>query len=200
MTLRSFLVILGLLSFYSAKAQNPDIHLLRKINLNRNTSLDKTFNFATNSAAPVSFTTPIAFWIVGKASHDEKLVEHGVISGTAVVLSLSLSYLTKYTIKRERPYSTYPDIQPYTADNTPSFPSNHTTVAFSTATYLSLAYPKWYVIVPSYAWASTVGYSRLHLGEHYPSDVIGGAILGAGSAFLCYKLNTWIMKQYHRIL
>jgi membrane-associated phospholipid phosphatase len=192
--------MLSLVSLHSTKAQNPDIHLLRNINLNRNTSLDRTFNFVTNSAAPVSFTAPVAFWIVGKASHNEKLVEHGVVSGTAVFLSLSLSYLTKYSIRRARPYTTYQDIQPYTADNTPSFPSNHTTVAFSTATYLSLAYPKWYVIVPSYGWASAVGYSRLHLGEHYPTDVLGGAILGAGSAFLCYKLNTWIMRQYHRIL
>jgi membrane-associated phospholipid phosphatase len=189
-----------MLSFCTINAQNPDIKLLRKINLTRNTSLDGTYNFITNSAAPVSFATPVAFWIVGKVSHNEKLVEQGVVSGAAVVLSLSLSYLTKYTIRRERPYATYSDIQPYTADNTPSFPSNHTTVAFSTATYVSLAYPKWYVIVPSYAWASAVGYSRLHLGEHYPSDVLGGAILGAGSAFLCYKLNNWIMKQYHRVL
>ncbi len=200
MTLRTILIAFGIFCISTIHAQNPDIKLLRNINLNRNTSLDGTFNFITNTAAPISFAAPATMWIVGKASHNEKLIQQGVISGSAVVLSLAASYLVKYTVQRKRPYETYADIQPYSSDKTPSFPSNHTSVAFSAATSFSLAYPKWYVIVPSYSWASAVAYSRLHLGEHYPSDVFAGALLGAGSAFLCYKLNNWIMKQYHHVL
>jgi membrane-associated phospholipid phosphatase len=51
--------------------------------------------------------------------------------------------------------------------------------AFALATSLSLSYPKCYIIVPSFAWASSVGYSRMDLGVHYPSDVLAGAIVGA---------------------
>jgi membrane-associated phospholipid phosphatase len=199
MLLRLIAVFVLILNIHFSHAQNVDIHLLRSINLNRNVSLDKTFNFVTNTAAPISFGVPASLWIIGKTSHNEHLVKEGVISGTAAVLSLGFSYLTKYTIQRKRPYETYPYIQAFSTDKTPSFPSNHTSVAFSSATYFSLSYPKWYVIVPSYAWASAVAYSRLHLGEHYPTDVLAGALLGAGSAFVSYKLNHWIMKQYHRI-
>jgi membrane-associated phospholipid phosphatase len=60
---------------------------------------------------------------------------------------------------------------------------------------LSLAFPKWYVIAPSFLWASTVGYSRMSFGVHYPSDVFVGAIIGAGTAFLTYKINSWIRKN-----
>jgi membrane-associated phospholipid phosphatase len=74
-------------------------------------------------------------------------------------------------------------------------PSGHTSTAFATATSLSMAYPKWYVIIPSYAWASSVGYSRMHLGVHYPSDVFIGAIVGSGSAFLTHKANQWLEKK-----
>ncbi|MGB8358080.1 MAG: phosphatase PAP2 family protein, partial [Bacteroidales bacterium] len=52
-----------------------------------------------------------------------------------------------------------------------------------------LDYPKWYVIVPSYAYAGTVAYSRMHLGVHYPSDVLAGALIGSGCAVLSHYVN-----------
>jgi membrane-associated phospholipid phosphatase len=54
---------------------------------------------------------------------------------------------------------------------------------------LSLAYSKWYVILPSYLYASTVAYSRMDLGVHYPSDVVTGALIGTGTAYLTYNIN-----------
>jgi undecaprenyl-diphosphatase len=64
-------------------------------------------------------------------------------------------------------------------------------MAFSTATSLTLQYKKWYVAVPAYFWAANVGYSRMYLGEHYPSDVFAGAAVGAGSAVLAH----WLVKK-----
>jgi membrane-associated phospholipid phosphatase len=113
-------------------------------------------------------------------------------SGVAIVAAVSMSTVLKYGIHRERPYSRYPDIEKLSDDSTPSFPSGHTTSAFCTATSLSLMYPKWYVIVPSYSWAVAVGYSRMHMGMHYPSDVLMGAIIGTASSFLSFKVQKWI--------
>ena len=67
-------------------------------------------------------------------------------------------------------------------------------MAFATATSLSLTYPKWYIIVPAYSWAGAVGYSRMHLGVHYPSDVFIGALVGAGSAWLTHAMNKKLLK------
>lgn len=68
---------------------------------------------------------------------------------------------------------------------------------FALATSLSLSYPKWYIIVPSYAWAGSVGYSRMDLGVHYPSDVLAGAVIGAGSAWLTYYINKKLIIKSH---
>jgi len=54
-------------------------------------------------------------------------------------------------------------------------------LAFATATTLSIPYKKWYVTVPAYVWASSVGYSGRYLGRHFPSDVLAGAAEGIGS-------------------
>jgi undecaprenyl-diphosphatase len=60
---------------------------------------------------------------------------------------------------------------------------------------MSIQYKKWYVVVPAFAWAGSVGYSRLYLGEHYPTDVFAGAAIGIGSAYLSEWLNKKLFPQ-----
>ena len=72
-----------------------------------------------------------------------------------------------------------------------SFPSGHTSTAFSMATSISFQNKKWYIVLPAYLWATTVGYSRLYLGVHYPSDVFAGALIGVGSVYI----NNWLQHQ-----
>ena len=176
-------------------AQNIDINTLRDINVNRNTSLDPTFKVVTNSALPISVGTPILIYTVGLIKKDSILKNQAVFIAETFVVSAFITTALKYSLKRERPFDTYPDIEKVTTAPGYSFPSGHTSTAFATATSLSMEYPKWYVIAPSFVWASAVGYSRMHLGVHYPSDVVAGAIVGSGSAYLSYKLNKWINKR-----
>lgn len=176
-------------------AQNSDIDLLKKINENRNTDLESTMKGITNSAMPVSLGTPVIIYAVGLIEKDSTTKKKAIFIGESLAASAFISFALKNIVKRERPYETYPEIDNVTEESSYSFPSMHTSSAFSTATSLSMAYPKWYVIAPSFLWAGAVGYSRLYLGVHYPTDVLAGAIVGSGSAFLCYKLNKWINKR-----
>lgn len=176
-------------------SQNLDIDILKNINLNRNENLDQTFEFISNTITPVSLGAPVLILSVGLIKKDHEITRDGLIIAESILVSTLITSALKYSVNRTRPYNTYPFIDNVIFANGPSFPSGHTSAAFSTATSLSLAYPEWYVIAPSFVWASAVGYSRLDLGVHYPSDVLVGAIVGTGSAYLCYFVNKKLLNN-----
>lgn len=75
---------------------------------------------------------------------------------------------------------------------TSSFPSGHAASAAAFATGVALESPGSAAVVAPIA--AAVAYSRVHVGVHYPSDVIAGAALGAGVALAGHKL--WPAKPY----
>ncbi len=188
-----FLIFLASLS--NIFAQNIDINLLRNINLKRDQSLDQTFKFFSDTNAPIAVATPIVIFSIGWLNKDKNLKKQAVFIAESLLVSTFIATAAKYSFKRERPFTTYPELDKQSDGGNYSFPSGHTSAAFSTATVISLAYPKWYIITPSFLWASAVGYSRMDLGVHYPSDVLAGALVGSGSAYLTLKINKWINKK-----
>ena len=189
------IVLLTLLVGYSSRAQNVDIDILRNINHNRNTTLDPTFKTITNSVFPVAVGVPAVVTTLYLLNKDSASKQRAIIISGTVIISSAITGLLKYTIQRERPFVTYPDINHITPEDSYSFPSGHTSTAFALATSVTIAYPKWYVAAPAYLWASSAAYSRMHFGVHYPSDVIAGALIGSGSAWLCYQLNKRLLQR-----
>jgi len=198
--MKNCIVVFLLLPFQIICSQNMDIEMLRAINVGRNTHLDPAFELVTNSAAPVSIGVPVILFGAGLIKKDTLGINKSLYVGASVISAAIITNILKYSIDRPRPFETYPDIEQATHAGSPSFPSGHTSDAFSLATSLSIAYPKWYVIIPGYAWAFTVAYSRMHLGVHYPSDVLAGALIGAGSAYLCYKGQQWLTQKRNIII
>lgn len=146
------------------------------------------------SAFIMSPATPIGIWSQGYFTKDKVLMRNGYRSAASLFVALGMAGSIKYVVNRKRPYDAYPvSITRRDFHNGPySFPSGHTTMAFASATSLSLTYKKWYVAVPSYLYAGFVGYSRMRLGVHYPSDVLGGVVIGVG----CGLLTWWVDKRF----
>lgn len=193
--IRYIFLLLWLLPL-SVPAQDIDRQLMDAWYLHRNQSADATMYGITQSAYPIALALPLAQWIHGLAAHNPGSIRNGMQTAGALVAATGITYGLKYTLQRRRPYMDHPQYQPYHYDSSPSFPSGHTALAFASATSLSLCYPKWYVIAPAYAWAGAVGYSRIHLGAHYPSDVLAGAITGTLSALASYHLNRWLQQKW----
>jgi membrane-associated phospholipid phosphatase len=196
--MKKLLLLLFLFPFVSIYSQNIDIDILRSINLNRNRNLDGTFRVITNSVTPIAIATPVLLYGLGMVRKDSLTKQKGLYIGATALSAALVSTILKHSINRTRPFITYPFLEKATSAGSPSFPSGHTSDAFALATSLSIAYPKWYVIIPSYAWAGAVGYSRMDLGVHYPSDVLMGAVIGAGSGYLCHKGQEWISGRKGR--
>ena len=193
--MKSIIFLLFVLISFSFQAQNWDIDLLKKINVERNQNLDPTFKFVTNSMTPVSIGEPVALISVGLLKKDSVVFRKGIMAAEALLFTSLITTTMKYSFKRDRPFVTYPFIDNQTNAGSPSFPSGHTSSAFAVATSLSISFPKWYVITPSFLWAGAVGYSRMHLGVHYPSDVLVGAIVGSGTTWLTYYINKRIQEK-----
>lgn len=148
--------------------------------------LDKFFTYITNYH---HFIIPIALLLVS-------LLVWGGKKGRWVVLALVITvtltdqvsaHVFKGIFDRVRPCNALTGV--LTPDDKPSsysFPSSHATNMGGSMTLLALAYPPW-------AWfcalaAFLVGLSRVYLGVHYPSDVVGGWLLGISIGWGIWKI------------
>jgi len=157
--------------------------------------------FISNSTNWISLGVPTGLLFAGKLRKDKNMQLAGWHIGKSILISTGITAVIKFSVNRNRPFLEYPaEIPKASAGGSPSFPSGHTSQAFATATALYLEYPKWYIAVPAFGWASIVGYSRMYLGVHYPTDVLAGALVGSGSALLNKQLNKWLHKSHPNII
>ena len=192
MKIKNIALLILCFSFIATKsiAQNWEIDLLKNINSSQSHSAFQ--QNISKSVYPLALATPITIFAVGLINKDKKLQQQSYKIVGSLLINTAITQAMKYTINRSRPYQDYPTIiYPNNIENDASFPSGHTSTAFALATSMSIQYKKWYVTIPAFAWATSVGYSRLYLGEHYPTDVFAGAIIGVGSAYL----SEWLTKK-----
>lgn len=170
-------------------SQNPDINLLKIINRDSSKIGDKTFKFFSKSVLPVTIATPVSMLAVGYYNNNETDIRNGYKSAISILVTGVLTTSLKFAIHRERPFKKYDFIHAKDKVGPFSFPSGHTSLAFATATSISLAYPQWYVIGPAYLFAGLAAYSRMYLGVHFPIDVLGGIVIGIGSSILVWEMD-----------
>lgn len=106
--------------------------------------------------------------------------------------------LIKDLISRQRPFEALEQV--YTFGPRPdsfSFPSGHVTNAAAVALFFSLVFRKKKFALFSFLFVFLTAFGRIYLGAHYPSDVVGGFLIGltCGYIFFCFLKELGILEE-----
>mgnify|MGYP003419158972 CR=1 FL=1 len=139
----------------------------------------------------------VGLWILINPELHENWKAVAGLSIVSFVISRGVAVtLINYFIKRVRPYQRY-NFKPketkffsFRDDDHDSFPSRHTTAYFSVASVVFLFYPILGAILIITAIIAGIG--RVIMGWHWPSDIIGGAIVGSLMGYITvYYVFPW---------
>ncbi len=158
----------------------------------------KALQFISDSITFFSLGVPlvIAIWL-GFKGEKKKSWQLFLYVGLSVALAGLISYVIKNIGLVPRPYEVDTRITQWSVGGGFSFPSGHTTEAFAAATALTFLFPKWRIALPVFLWASSVAFSRIYLGVHYPFDVLGGIAIGTTTSYslhFLFKAKTKIFE------
>ena len=141
----------------------------------------------THSAYPIAVTALVLSFLKDRNFGKRVLI--------ALTLAFLVAFSLKYIINEPRPYLVLKNIHLLSYEGyEPSFPSGHTTLAFTISTLL-YSYSKKIGLI-FLIWAILVGYSRVYVGVHYPFDVLAGIIIGVVCGYLAVnkKIEKFALK------
>ncbi|MGL6033223.1 MAG: undecaprenyl-diphosphatase [Kurthia gibsonii] len=159
--------------------------LLKAINdlAGKSSVVDAIMIFATNYAVPVFAIVLLMMWFFGK-EYMKKTVVYSALSG---VLGILINVLISKIYFEPRPFVTHDDLN-VLVDHArdASFPSDHTTGAIALAFAIALRNKRIGIVMMVFALIT--GFSRMYVGNHYPSDVVVGIVIGLLVAYTVNKL------------
>jgi membrane-associated phospholipid phosphatase len=133
---------------------------------------------ATLGGGAVVGAAAVGVFVGGRLAHGERFRAFSYDLFEATLVNAAYTDVLKVAVRRERPDG---------SDNK-SFPSGHTSNAFTWATLVERHYG-WKAAIPAYAVAAAIGASRVTQGAHYLSDVVAGATLGVIVGRTVARLN-----------
>ena len=127
--------------------------------------------------------------------------------GFCCVFALAVNYVIvnlglKPVVNRTRPYNMENEYLAYGLELLtkiqldPSFPSGHTSASFASATGI-FAYNR-KMGIAAFITAVLIGFSRLYVAVHFPSDVFAGVIIGIICGVIAYFINEGIIKAVNK--
>ncbi|MBB6459389.1 phosphatase PAP2 family protein [Flammeovirga kamogawensis] len=156
---------------------------------------DEFLNFITHQTFNICFIILICFavrlYFHQNPQNKINFLRLILVFGTSAVIGL----LIKHSFFRLRPCYALTSVLQKTDGATSSFPSGHTTLSFAIFFSCVYAKEKLATILPLFLFASLVGYSRIALGVHYPTDILAGITLSFVVTILINSLLPSLLKN-----
>ena len=133
---------------------------------------------------PILFAIVLVIFYLTFQARQQRIA---VLAGISTLIALGIAQSIALLDPRPRPYLTHVAHLLIARTNDASFPSDHATFSFAIATMFWLHNRKVGSILIGLA--ALVGFSRVYVGTHYPSDVIGGAALGTAVTFIIDQIS-----------
>ncbi len=184
-------------AFFASLSIGLDEFVFRALNLaGANPILDRIMIFFTIlSGVYVIFLVAVPLWWRGlrTATFDVLLL---------LAITILVTEAIKYLVDRPRPCDALSNVNTLagyrcSAEFDPAFPSGHASRAFAVAAFLTIRF-RWRLGILAGSFAVLAGISRVYLGLHWPSDVLGGAVVGIGFAVLIEIVSRRV-EPYQRI-
>lgn len=121
----------------------------------------------------------------------------GALALAAMLLNLGLvNGILKPLVERARPWLVVEGLEPLLkSSDRHSFPSGHTSAAFAFAVAVCATIDRRWVRITALCAAALMGWSRLYVGVHFPTDVLAGALFGSLCGFVAVWLCRWLEKR-----
>jgi undecaprenyl-diphosphatase len=176
--------------------QEIDLRVLGWLNSHHVPGSVPVLQFVSDAATFVSIAMCLIVLFMAWYRKSKPMFHNFIMMAVTLILAALMIQFMKGIIDRERPFLTYPFIIKLSSGGDSSFPSGHSMEAFAMAMLLTMLFRNWRLIIPVYLWAMLIAYSRVALGVHYPSDVLGGVVTGTIIGWLIpvfYKMK-WRIK------
>jgi len=134
---------------------------------------------------------PVFMYSWGSLRGAPKFRETGLLSGEALVNSLAVDEALKFVLERDRPTLTGGEGKFFDSGlGNSSFPSLHSTLAWTVASVIAHEYPGWLTQTMVYGGAAAISISRVTGRQHFPTDVVAGGAVG-------WLIGRQIYKAHH---
>jgi len=147
--------------------------------------------------AQYNFLIVIGLWAVGRVRRSRFLQRLALLTFLSTFIAGAFCNVFRFSVGRPRPFTKESHLAfkgPQGQPKFHGFPSGHTSTAFGTAIPLLIALPE--VGVPATMFAGAMAWARVYNKQHYPTDVIVGAIIG----ILAGIASGWPMLKVRRRL